>query len=55
MILVGAFAVYFSANGTIWPDKGFLGEYRVVGYTFDEESDTYIATDISRQEDRIKL
>ncbi len=44
VILVGAFAVYFSANGYF--GQGFLGEYRVVGYTFDEESDTYIATDI---------
>ena len=44
VILVGAFAVYFSANGYF--GQGFLGEYRVVGYTLDEESDTYIATDI---------
>ncbi|MDE6473675.1 MAG: hypothetical protein K2L70_01055 [Clostridia bacterium] len=44
VILVGAFAVYFSANGYF--GQGFLGEYRVVGYTLDEASDTYIATDI---------
>ncbi len=44
VVLVGAFAVYFSANGYF--GQGFLGEYRVVGYTLDETSDTYIATDI---------
>ncbi len=42
VVLVGAFAVYFSANGYF--GQGFLGESRVVGYTLDEESDTYIAS-----------
>ncbi|MDE6371910.1 MAG: hypothetical protein K2L61_00030, partial [Clostridia bacterium] len=44
VVLVGSFTVYFSAKGYF--GQGFLGEYRVVGYTLDEESDTYIATDI---------
>lgn len=44
VILVGAFAVYFSANGYF--GQGFLNEYRVVGYTLDEDSDTYIASSV---------
>ncbi|MDE5755821.1 MAG: hypothetical protein K2I23_01875 [Clostridia bacterium] len=44
VILTGAFAVYFSVGGYF--GQGFLGESRVVGYTLDKESDTYIATSI---------
>ncbi|MDE5654146.1 MAG: hypothetical protein K2I46_00880, partial [Clostridia bacterium] len=44
VVLVGAFAVFFSANGYF--GQGFLGESRVVGYTLDEESDTYIASSV---------
>lgn len=44
IILVGAFSIFFSANGYF--GQGTVSASRVVGYTLDENSDTYIATSI---------
>lgn len=46
VVAVGAFAVFFSVNGYF--GQGFVGESRVVGYTLDDDTDTYIATSIKR-------
>ena len=44
IVLMSAFAIFFSVNGYF--GQGFLAENRVVGYTLDERSDTYIATSV---------
>ena len=44
IILVGAFSIFFSANGYF--GQGSVSASRVVGYTLDENTDTYIATSI---------
>ncbi|MDE6275263.1 MAG: hypothetical protein K2M75_01850 [Clostridia bacterium] len=44
VVLVGTFSIYFSVNGYF--GQGFVGGSRVVGYTLDEKTDTYIASSI---------